>query len=156
MLFIICAQSSAAFMLLRRLREAIEEMAQRHKKKKAEKEKMKRRSRKYGQAQLKHSRRGMRSTFLGVCCLFLLVLAFFRFLHIQRRTWDFSSALWGCLPSRWRVAGLKNAVQGFKEREKNYLTCKVGAAAERRAPCGAGRDLFKGAFLDDRTDTRTI
>ena len=72
-------------MLLRRLREAIEEMAQRHKKKKAEKEKMKRRSRKYGQAQLKHSRRGMRSTFLGVCCLFLLVLAFFRFLHIQRR-----------------------------------------------------------------------
>ena len=31
-------------MLLRRLREAIEEMAQRHKKKKAEKEKMKRRS----------------------------------------------------------------------------------------------------------------
>lgn len=132
-------------MLLRRLREAIEEMAQRHKKKKAEKEKMKRRSRKYGQAQLKHSRRGMRSTFLGVCCLFLLVLAF-SVSYISRGDVGLLIGFVGLFALALAVAGLKNAVQGFKEREKNYLTCKVGAALNGVLLAGLAAIFLRGLF----------
>lgn len=132
-------------MLLRRLREAIEEMAQRHKKKKAEKEKMKRRSRKYGQAQLKHSRRGMRSTFLGVCCLFLLVLAFSAS-YISRGDVGLLIGFVGLFALALAVAGLKNAVQGFKEREKNYLTCKVGAALNGVLLAGLAAIFLRGLF----------
>lgn len=63
-------------MFLRSLKEAAEDRAEERKKKKIEKEKMKRRSRKYGQAQLKHSRRGIKSCFLAVCSLFILALIF--------------------------------------------------------------------------------
>lgn len=132
-------------MLLRRLREAIEEMAQRHKKKKTEKEKMKRRSRKYGQAQLKHSRRGMRSTFLGVCCLFLLVLAFSAS-YISRGDVGLLIGFVGLFALALAVAGLKNAVQGFKEREKNYLTCKVGAALNGVLLAGLAAIFLRGLF----------
>ncbi|MBM6948921.1 DUF6142 family protein [Mordavella massiliensis] len=131
--------------MLRRLREAIEEMAQRHKKKKAEKEKMKRRSRKYGQAQLKHSRRGMRSTFLGVCCLFLLVLAFSAS-YISRGDVGLLIGFVGLFALALAVAGLKNAVQGFKEREKNYLTCKVGAALNGVLLAGLAAIFLRGLF----------
>lgn len=61
-------------MFLRSLKEAADDRAEERKKRKIEKEKMKRRSRKYGQAQLKHSRRGIKSCFLAVCALFILVL----------------------------------------------------------------------------------
>ena len=125
-------------MLLRRLREAIEEMAERRKKKKTEKEKMKRRSRKYGQAQLKHSRRGIKSTFLAVCCLFLLVLAF-----------SASGLLIGVVglsALALAVVGLKNAIQGFKEREKNYVTCKVGAALNGLFLLGLIAIFLRGLF----------
>ena len=132
-------------MLLRRLREAIEEMAQRYKKKKAQKEKMKRRSRKYGQAQLKHSRRGMRSTFLGVCCLFLLVLAFSAS-YISRGDVGLLIGFVGLFALALAVAGLKNAVQGFKEREKNYLTCKVGAALNGVLLAGLAAIFLRGLF----------
>lgn len=132
-------------MLLRRLREAIEEMAQRHKKKKAEKEKMKRRSRKYGQVQLKHSRRGMRSTFLGVCCLFLLVLAFSAS-YISRGDVGLLIGFVGLFALVLAAAGLKNAVQGFKEREKNYLTCKVGAALNGVLLAGLAAIFLRGLF----------
>ena len=63
-------------MFLRSLKEAADDRAEERKKRKIEKEKMKRRSRKYGQAQLKHSRRGIKSCFLAVCALFMLVLSF--------------------------------------------------------------------------------
>ena len=132
-------------MLLRRLREAIEEMAQRHKKKKAEKEKMKRRSRKYGQVQLKHSRRGMRSTVLGVCCLFLLVLAFSAS-YISRGDVGLLIGFVGLFALALAVAGLKNAVQGFKEREKNYLTCNGGAALNGVLLAGLAAIFLRGLF----------
>ena len=44
------------------------------------------------------------------------------------------------------VAGLKNAVQGFKEREKNYLTCKVGAALNGVLLAGLAAIFLRGLF----------
>lgn len=132
-------------MLLRRLREAIEEMAERRKKKKTEKEKMKRRSRKYGQAQLKHSRRGIKSTFLAVCCLFLLVLAFSAS-YITRGDVGLLIGVVGLSALALAVVGLKNAIQGFKEREKNYVTCKLGAALNGLFLLGLIAIFLRGLF----------
>ena len=132
-------------MLLRRLREGIEEMAERRKKKKTEKEKMKRRSRKYGQAQLKHSRRGIKSTFLAVCCLFLLVLAFSAS-YITRGDVGILIGLCGILVFVLAVSGLKAGIQGLKEREKNYITCKVGIALNGVFLLGMAGIFVRGLF----------
>ena len=132
-------------MLLRRLREAIEEMAVGRRKKKIEKEKMKRRGRKYGQAQLKHSRRGIRATFLAVCCLFLLVLAFSAS-YITRGDVGLLIGVVGLFALALAVVGLKDAVQGFKEREKNYVTCRVGAALNGLLLLGLIAIFLRGLF----------
>ena len=62
--------------MLRKLREIVVEMRKEQLKKKTEREKMKRRSRKFGQAELKHSRRGVMSCLLAGLTLFFLVLVF--------------------------------------------------------------------------------
>ncbi len=117
----------------------------RRKKKKIEKEKMKRRSRKYGQAQLKHSRRGIRATFLAVCCLFLLVLAFSAS-YITRGDVGLLIGVVGLFALALAIVGLKDAVQGFKEREKNYITCKVGAVINGLLLLGLIAIFLRGLF----------
>ena len=44
------------------------------------------------------------------------------------------------------VVGLKNAIQGFKEREKNYVTCKVGAALNGLFLLGLIAIFLRGLF----------
>lgn len=112
-------------MFLRSLREAAADRAEERKKKKIEKEKMKRRSRKYGQVQLKHSRRGIRSCFFGVCSLFLLVIAF-SVSYITKGEVNALIGVVGLAALALAAAGAAKGVTGFREREKNYSTCKVG------------------------------
>ena len=87
----------------------------------------------------------MRSTFLGVCCLFLLVLAFSAS-YISRGDVGLLIGFVGLFALALAVAGLKNAVQGFKEREKNYLTCKVGAALNGVLLAGLAAIFLRGLF----------
>ena len=44
------------------------------------------------------------------------------------------------------VVGLKDAVQGFKEREKNYVTCRVGAALNGLILLGLIAIFLRGLF----------
>lgn len=132
-------------MLLRRLKEAAEESAKTRKKKKAEKEKMKRRSRKYGQAQLKHSRRGIKSVFLGCCCLFLLILTF-SVSYMMKGDVGILIGVAGLLALALAVVGLKNGIQGFKEREKNYITCKAGVVMNGIFVLGLAGIFLRGLF----------
>ena len=76
-------------MLKEKIRETIKDIKKDRQKKKIEKEKMKRRNRKFGQAPLKHSKRGF---------LMLVISAI----------------------------GVYKAIQGFKERDKDYRSCKIG------------------------------
>lgn len=132
-------------MFLRSLREAVEDRAEERRKKKIEKEKMKRRSRKYGQAQLKHSRRGIKSCFLAVCALFVLVLIF-SVSYINRGDVNILIGLCGILVVAIAAAGLKAGIQGLKEREKNYITCKVGIGLNGFFLLGMAGIFVRGLF----------
>lgn len=132
-------------MFLRSLKEAAEDRAEERKKRKIEKEKMKRRSRKYGQAQLKHSRRGIKSCFLAVCALFILVLIF-SVSYITRGDVNILIGLCGILVVVLAAAGLKSGIQGLKEREKNYITCKVGIGLNGIFLLGMAGIFIRGLF----------
>lgn len=132
-------------MFLRSLKEAAEDRAEERKKKKIEKEKMKRRSRKYGQAQLKHSRRGIKSCFLAVCSLFILALIF-SVSYITRGDVNILIGFCGIFVVILAAAGLKAGIQGLKEREKNYITCKVGIALNGVFLLGMAGIFIRGLF----------
>ena len=132
-------------MFLRSLKEAADDRAKERKKRKIEKEKMKRRSRKYGQAQLKHSRRGIKSCFFAVCALFVLVLIF-SVSYITRGEVGILIGLCGILAVVLSASGLKSGIQGLKEREKNYFTCKVGIALNGLFLLGMAGIFVRGLF----------
>ncbi|MDY5987148.1 DUF6142 family protein [Sporofaciens sp. SGI.106] len=131
--------------MLRRLREVIVEMRKERQKKKTEREKMKRRSRKFGQAELKHSRRGVMSCLLAGLTLFFMVLVF-SVSYISRG--DVSILIGtvglGCLILAF--SGLNQGIQGFKERDKNYLTCKIGVVSNGLFVLGLLIIFLRGLF----------
>ena len=84
-----------------------------------------RKRRKYGQGQLKHAKRGIISCVLAAI-VFLIIVGLF----IKAYTSGGTAApiIGGLGLSAVILAGisLRMGVRGFKEREKNYLTCKIG------------------------------
>lgn len=80
---------------------------------------------KYGQKPLKHAKKGIQS------CVLAGLVVFFLFLMISN-----SFAAKGEVASYMGIAGiltmvlagmgLNLGIRGFKERDKNYITCKVG------------------------------
>lgn len=89
------------------------------------KERKKRGNRKYGQARLKHARKGiiscMTATLVALIVLLLIVSAFFKKGQLAAIVGSF-----GIFAVILSIIGLVNGIKGFREREKNYLTCKVG------------------------------
>lgn len=112
-------------MLLEKLRNARKEKAKEKEKAKIEKEKKRRRNRKYGQMELKHSRRGIASCVFAACTLFLIVLVL-SVSYISKGDVNLLIGLAGLFAVLFSWAGLMRGVQGFKERDKNYLSCKIG------------------------------
>lgn len=95
--------------------------------KERDKERKKRGNRKYGQAKFKHSRKGILScTISALAAMVILILIVAAYLSrgglgpIAGSFGDFAVVL--------SVMGIVAGVKGFKERDKNYLTCKVGIA----------------------------
>lgn len=95
----------------------------------AEKEREKRRKKmlktKYGRRLVKHSRKGMQSCLMaGMSLTFLVLLIFLSFILKGQ-----VGLIVGFLCLGMSVAAVKGillAVKGFKERERNYITCKAG------------------------------
>ena len=85
----------------------------------------KRGNRRYGQAKLRPSRKGIFSCILSAAVLVLLViLILVSFLHKGQ-----SPAIVGSLGLFGVIIagiGLVTRIRGFRERDKNYLTCKIG------------------------------
>ena len=80
----------------------------------------------YGQRQKKHARKGIQSCMLAVLAVGLVIMMV---VNSFKAKGDIS-ILYGLLGFAvpviaWR--GLVYAVRGFNEREKNYITCKIGA-----------------------------
>jgi len=90
-----------------------------------EKEIRKRAGRKYGQARRGHAKKGIGSCFLGGATLLLMVIILL-LTYLQRgNVGAFIGALgWMSLILSWM--GVVFAMRGFREREKNYLTCRIG------------------------------
>lgn len=90
-----------------------------------ERERKNRKKRKYGQAKLKHAKRGVLSCMLagvvGVMMLAIIARAYFSAGNAS----PFIGAV-GLISVVVSGSGLYLGIRGFKEREKNYLTCKIG------------------------------
>ena len=78
-----------------------------------EKERRKRGSRKYGRAKFKNSRKGILSCISGAGALLILGgCILYAFLARGK--------------AAGIVGGIRCAIQGFRERDRSYLTCKIG------------------------------
>lgn len=90
-----------------------------------DRERKKRGSRKYGQAKLKHARKGIMSCVLAVS-VFLIFLFLFLTAFLSKGQ---SAAIIGSLGLLTIVLaffGVTLGLKGMRERDKNYLTCKIG------------------------------
>lgn len=97
----------------------------RDREKEREKERRKRRRRKYGQAKLKHAKRGIISCVLSGAVLISLVSMLAKAYFSKGTAAPFIGAM-GLISAIFAGVALYMGIRGFKEREKNYLTCKIG------------------------------
>lgn len=82
-------------------------------------------NRKYGQAKLKHSKRGVLST--GIAALAgLLLIAMLAIAYISSGTAGAYIGGIGLVSMIFAGIGIYVGFRGFREREKDYLTCKIG------------------------------
>lgn len=100
-------------------------MVQRERTHDREKERRNRRKRKYGQAKMKHAKRGIISCVLAAGVFLLLVGMLAKAYVSGGQASSFVGGL-AILTLLLAGNGLYMGVKGFKEREKNYLTCKIG------------------------------
>lgn len=102
-------------------------MARRDKERQRERERRNRKRRKYGQAQLKHSKRGIGSCMLDALVLIILAALFVK-AYISEGTAAPIIGGFGLVAFVLSCCGLYMGLRGFKEREKDYITCKIGAS----------------------------
>ncbi|MGN1167479.1 MAG: DUF6142 family protein [Lachnospiraceae bacterium] len=113
-------------MFIKRKGKMTEEDRARELAKKREKQRKKMIRTRYGQKQKRHAKKGVQSCFLAALgCILLTAMIVLSF-----RSRGDVGILTGLaalitLIVAWR--GLDYAVRGFRERDKNYITCKVGA-----------------------------
>ena len=90
-----------------------------------ERERRKRKNRKYGQAKLNHSKICIMSCVLAGFVLIMLVSMLLKAYVSRGEAAPIVGAL-GLISVILAGCGLYMGIRGFKEREKNYLTCKIG------------------------------
>lgn len=90
-----------------------------------ERERKKQGTRKYGQAKYKHSRMGAVSCGCAAAAL-LLLAGCILYAYIARGAAAGIVGGIAVVSLVLSVMGIRAAVKGFRERERNYLTCKIG------------------------------
>ena len=113
--------------------------------KERERERKKRRKRKYGQTKLKHAKRGIYSCVM-VGSAFVLLLILLAIAYINGGT--AATVIGGVGMSAMVLTGasIYTAIRGFREREKDYLTCKIGLAASSLLILGFAGIFCRGLF----------
>jgi hypothetical protein len=102
-------------------------MTRKNKERQRERERRNRKRRKYGQAQLKHAKRGIGSCVLSAAVLIIMAALFIK-AYVSEGTAAPIIGGFGFVAFVLSNCGLYMGVRGFKEREKDYLTCKIGAS----------------------------
>lgn len=90
-----------------------------------EKERKKRGTRKYGQAKYKYSRMGVISCGCAAAAL-LLLAGCILYAYLARGAAAGVVGGIAVVSMVLSIMGIRAAVKGFRERERNYLTCKIG------------------------------
>lgn len=112
-------------MIIRKLKDAINNGVKEQEKKKKRRELLKRRARKYGQVKVKHSKRGVSSCLVAALATFFWLLMLSA-AYINREESSILLGFMGIGTLFMSVSGVRRALEGFKEREKDYITCKIG------------------------------
>ena len=108
---------------LRNLKEIAEDRAKEKERHRREKERKKSRNFKHGQVKLKHSKRGLVSSGLAFTSAFLMMLIFL-VSYISRGDVDILIGFTGLMVLVMSAVGVEQGIKGYKEREKNYVSCK--------------------------------
>lgn len=89
------------------------------------KERKRRGNRKYGQAKFKPSKKGILSCVMaGVIAIVLLMLIGTAYVY-KGKAAGYIGGL-GVSALVFSCVGISSAIRGFRERDKNYRTCKIG------------------------------
>ena len=83
-------------------------------------------------------------------CIFLISI--FSVSYLRHGNVNILIGIAGILALVLAVSGLRRGIEGFKERNKNYITCKVGMACNELCSF-ISSNIYKGAILNDN---RTI
>lgn len=97
-----------------------------------DKERKLRGTRKYGQGNLKHSRKGLRSCINGAGALLILLGCIFYAFMARGEAFGIVGGI-AIISLILSIYGIRWAIQGFYERDRNYLTCKIGLPVNAEA-----------------------
>ncbi len=100
---------------------------------------------KYGQAPLRHSKKGVYSCFYAVVVFILLVLMLI-IAFASKGEVNILIGFIGLGTLALSFMGLLLGVRGFRERDKNYITCKVGIGANAAFLLGLTAIFIRGLF----------
>ena len=112
-------------MLLRRRKIKKEDTRAKAAAKAKEKQRRKMIRTKYGQAPLRHARKGIYSC-IYAAAVFALLFLMILISYVAKGEDGILIGLVGLGTVALSVSGLTLGIKGLKERDKNYITCKVG------------------------------
>lgn len=98
---------------------------------------------KYGQTPRKHAKKGMQSFALAVIVLFLLFLMLASSFFSRGQVSTGYGAL-GLASVAFSGTGVYLGIKGYKERDKNYITCRLGIICNVTALAGLAAIFIRG------------
>lgn len=100
---------------------------------------------KYGQKPLKHAKKGVHScVYAGVSAFWLLLMINLSF--VKKGEIGTICGIAGFVILWASFAGLRSGIRGLNERDKNYITCKVGIAVNGLILLGIVSIFVRGLF----------
>lgn len=130
-----------------RIQDTKNEYTNRKRERLLEKEREHRRKgmRKFGQAKLKHSTMGVRSCEYAFLASFMLVVCILISYFCGGKAGGFIGGI-GIIAFVIAAYGIHFSLKGRRERDKNYITCKIGMVCNAILVLGMG-SIFVGGFF---------
>lgn len=100
---------------------------------------------KYGQTPLRHAKKGVQSCMLAGISTFLLVLIVV-ISFVQKGEVGIIAGIAGLIILWLTIMGLRYGMRGMNERDKNYITCKVGIGINGLILLGIAAIFVRGLF----------
>lgn len=100
---------------------------------------------KFGQTPLKHAKKGVKSCMFSSVSSFLLLLLLSSS-FVTDGDVSLLMGVIGIISMGLALGGLVAGIRGFKERDKNYVTCKIGIAWNGFLTFGMCAIFIRGLF----------